>query len=437
MSTNSSRKLLSSVFGLRFLALALALAVALPALAQDDQTQSVADAARIARANHAQQTTATSAPEQHPPFSQTQLIAWQIAGVSTPNLLNTVKANGIAFSPDDAHLNPLEIAQLPADLLAALPGVPAHPDASAAGIPQSLIAASQAYNSKDYSAARQALEPLAQQNPNADLYAALGNLLILCHDLPAAKSAFERAVQLEPAFLYAHVRLAGIYYGLQNPDQTSAEAKKILKLQPDNAEGRRYLSLSLSLKLQGTNGTSASNGVEDLSDLSNGDGISQEAKDLNNQAIQLEDQGDYKGAEAAWNSAIKLDPKVALFYYSIANMYVKWGGHNVLASNAFRQAKALAPRNLAIRQNYGHFLCEGHAFNDAITEFREILKMDPDWNIARPCLYTSLYAVGQKNEAAHVLVEYRHWNQTHGVPDDSDQIEAHEPTIDGSGRPNL
>src|SRR5580700_11677507 len=123
MSTNSSRKLLSSVFGLRFLALALALAVALPALAQDDQTQSVADAARIARANHAQQTTATSAPEQHPPFSQTQLIAWQIAGVSTPNLLNTVKANGIAFSPDDAHLNPLENAHLPADLLAALPGV--------------------------------------------------------------------------------------------------------------------------------------------------------------------------------------------------------------------------------------------------------------------------------------------------------------------------
>jgi lipoprotein NlpI len=75
-------------------------------------------------------------------------------------------------------------------------------------------------------------------------------------------------------------------------------------------------------------------------------------------------------------------------------------------------------------------------FNDAITEFQEILKMDPDWNMARPCLYVSLYNVGRKNEAAHVLAEYRYWNQTHGVPDDSDQIEAYDPNIGRDG-PNL
>jgi len=116
----------------------------------------------------------------------------------------------------------------------------------------------------------------------------------------------------------------------------------------------------------------------------------------------LEDQGDYKGAETAWNQAIKLEPKAAVFY----------------------------SYNLAIRQNYGHYLCENHSYNNAITEFQEILKMDSDWNIARPCLYISLYNVGRKDEAAQVLAEYRNWNQTHGVPDDSDQIEVRQPRID-------
>jgi Tfp pilus assembly protein PilF len=414
-------------------------AAAIPTLGQNDQTQSVADAARAARAKHDPSATSASAPAPHAPFSQLQILAWQIAGVTTPDLLLQLKASGIAFSPDDTHLNPLKDAQLPADLLAVLPSVPPHSDAAAsAEVPQALIAASQAFKSKDYASARQALEPLAQHTSNADLFAALGNLDFLSHDLPSAKSAFERAIQLDPAFVYAHVRLAGIYYKLENGSQANAEARKALQLQPDNAEARRYLSLSLSMKLQGGSGTSAAGGVEDMSDLANSEGMSQEAKDLNNQAIQLDDQGDYKGAETAWNKAAALQPQAALFQYSLANLYVKWGGHNVLAENAFQKAKVLAPRNLAIRQNYGHYLCEAHAYNNAIKEFQEILKMDPDWNMARPCLYMALVNVGRKNEADRVLADYRGWNQAHGVPDDSAEFEVHEPRIDDpSGRTSL
>lgn len=234
---------------------------------------------------------------------------------------------GIAFPPDDAHLGPLKDAQLAAELLAALPTVPSHPDSAAsAEIPQSLIAASRSFNAKDYAAARHALEGLVQEAPDADLYAALGNIDSLLKDTPSAKSAFEHAVQLDPRFVYAHVRLAGIYYNLENASQANAEARKALQLQPGNAEARRYLSLSLSMKLQGGNSAAATVGGEDISDLENSAGISQEAKDLNNKAIQLEDEADYKGAETAWNSAIALQPNVAVFYYNLANMYVKWGG---------------------------------------------------------------------------------------------------------------
>jgi tetratricopeptide (TPR) repeat protein len=338
-SCSNPRILLSAHFAIPFLALALTAAP--PAQAQDDQAPSVADAARAARANHGQQA-ATTAVTAHAPLSQVQLVAWQIAGVSMQDLLAQVKASGIAFAPDEQHLSPLKDAQLSADVLAALSTAQSHPDASADGVPQPIVAASQSFNAKDYAAARHALEPLAQQSKSADLYAALGNVLFQSHDLPAAKSAFESATQLDPSFVYAHVRLAGVYYSMQSADQTSTEAKKILKLQPDNAEARRYLSLSLSMRLQGgASGGSGGGGVEDMSDLANSGDMPQEAKDLNNQAIQMENEGDYKGAETAWNQALKASPNSALFYYSLANMYEKWGNHNALALSNFQRQSRL------------------------------------------------------------------------------------------------
>lgn len=62
-----------------------AFTTAIPALSQDDQTQSVAEAARAARAKHDQATANASAPAAHLPFSEFQLLAWRIAGVSTPD----------------------------------------------------------------------------------------------------------------------------------------------------------------------------------------------------------------------------------------------------------------------------------------------------------------------------------------------------------------
>ena len=41
-------------------------------------------------------------------------------------------------------------------------------------------------------------------------------------------------------------------------------------------------------------------------------------------------------------------------------------------------------------------------WNEAIAEFEELLKMDPTWNLARPCLYNALKAVGRNAEAQKV-----------------------------------
>jgi tetratricopeptide (TPR) repeat protein len=399
------------------------------ASAQEQETQSVADAARAARARHAQSTGDTPAnvaiATKHPPFSQTQLLAWTIAGVAAPAMLAQVQANGIAFPPDDVHLAPLRDAQLPPDLLAALPTLPSHHEASAPeGVPEQLIAASLSFNSRDYPAARKLLETLTRQSPNADLFAALGNLHSLVRDQNSARAAFERSVQLDPTFVYAHLRLAGIYYNLEDAAQAATEARAVLQLQPGNPQARKYLALSMTVS--GTASASSANPefegeVEDLSDLKAGN--NQEAKDLNHQAIESVQKHALFPAEAALKRAIELDPDVALYHYHLGWVYGKWPQFEK-ALPAYQKAKALAPRNLAVRQNLGHTLCQLKRWNEAVAEFNEILRMDPTWNMARPCLYDALSHLGRTGEAARVLSEYKQFNLSHGLPDDSDQMEA-------------
>ena len=401
------------------------------ASAQEQETQSVAEAARAARARHAQATGDTAASvsiaTKHAPFSQSQLLAWTIAGVSAPAMLVQVQANGIAFPPDDAHLAPLRDAQLPPDLLAALPTVPSHPEASAPqAVPEQLIAASQSFNSRDYPAARKLLETLIRQSPNPDLFAALGNLDSLVRDQNSARTAFERSIQLDPAFVYAHLRLAGIYYNLEDGAQAATEARTVLQLQPGNPQARKYLALSMAV----TGAASASSGnpefegdVEDLSDLKAGSNL--EAKDLNNQAIEFAHKHALFPAEAALKHAIELDPDVALYHYHLGWVYGKWPQFDK-ALPEYQKAKALAPRNLAVRQNLGHTLCELKRWNEAVAEFSEILRMDPTWNMARPCLYDALSNLGRTGEAAKVLSEYKQFNLSNGLPDDSDEIEAED-----------
>jgi hypothetical protein len=90
----------------------LSLCIAVAAPAEGQESGSVADAARANRAKHeraAQASEFTELPPQ-PPLSETSLLAWQIAGMTIPDLLNTLAHRGICFPGDDAHLNLLRNA---------------------------------------------------------------------------------------------------------------------------------------------------------------------------------------------------------------------------------------------------------------------------------------------------------------------------------------
>lgn len=406
-----------------FAAFCIAVAISSAPSSYAQETESVGDAARAFRSRHAAQNTPDANRAARSPLSAATLVEWQIAGMAVPDVLNEVQTRGISFAADDAHLNSLKDAHVAPELLAVLPNAPTHPNPSISSeIPQELTGAAQAFSAKDYASARRALESLiAQHNQDAALYAALGNLHFLSRDFDAAKTDFVRSAELDPGFAYAHVRLAQIYYRLEQGSQVADEAKQALRLQPTNAEAHKYLALSSTLQMQGSE-ASASGGtkVEDLSDLQAGSNI--EAKNLNNQALELAQQTDWSKfpkAEAAYKRAIELDPNVAMYYYNLGNLYTRWQRPQQ-ALAALNKAKALAPQNMAIRQNLGYTLCKFNLFSDAVTEFREMLDMDPHWNMARPCLIKALDSLGRKKEADQVEMDYKLYKSSDDSGDDAD-----------------
>ena len=413
--------------------LALAISAARPVCAQE--TESVGDAARAFRARRAAQANQETAHSAQPPLSATTLVTWEIAGMAVPDILNELQNRGITFVADTAQLDLLKDAHVAPEILAALPNVSSHPDASRSSeVPQTLIAAAQAFSKKDYATARHSLENLVQQNQDANLHAAIGNLNFMSGDLPSATSAFLRSAQLDPNFAYVHVRLAQIYYRLEQGAQMKDEAKQALRLQPNNAEAHKYLALSATLQMQDSEGAAAGGSqVEDLSDLKAGS--STEAKNLNNQALALAQQNEWANtenqwakAESAYKRAIELDPNVAMYYYNLGNLYTKWR-HPQQALAALNKAKALAPRNMAVRQNLGYTMCQFNLFSDAVTEFREMLDMDPHWNMARPCLIKALDSLGRKTEADKVEMDYKLYKSS----DDSGDSEDGDSSEDENG----
>ena len=404
----------------------LGLSICATSSVRAQETESVGDAARAFRARRAAQANQDQTHLTQPPLSATTLVTWEIAGMGVPDILDELQNRGITFVPDKPHLELLKEARVAPELLAALPNVPSHSDASGSGeVPQALIGAAQAFSGKDYAKARNRLEALIQLNQDASLYAALGNLNFVSGDLSSAKTAFLRSVQLDPSFAYAHVRLAQIYYRLEQGSEMADEAKHALRLQPANAEAHQYLALSATMRMQ-ESGDAASGGsqVEGLSELEAGS--NKEAKDLNNQALALAHQNEWLNgqdqwgkAEAAYKRAIELDPNVAMYYYNLGNLYTKWG-HPQQALAALNKAKALAPRNMAVRQNLGYTMCQFNQFSDAVTEFREMLDMDPHWNMARPCLIEALTRMGRQVEANQVKMDYKLYKSSDDSGDDGD-----------------
>jgi hypothetical protein len=84
---------------------------------------------------------------------------------------------------------------------------------------------------------------------------------------------------------------------------------------------------------------------------------------------------------------------------------------------------------MAVWQNLGYTMCQFNLCSDAVSEFREMLDMDPHWNMARPCLIKALDSVGRRTEADQVEKDYKLYKSS----DDSGDTEDGDGNEDDNG----
>jgi len=124
------------------------------------------------------------------------------------------------------------------------------------------------------------------------------------------------------------------------------------------------------------------------------------------------DQKEWSAAIAAYLNAIQVGPTRWPFYN---NLGIALGRMNRVdeAVAAFEKGKVLAASEPELCQSYGALLCNSGRYEAAVKEFRELLELVPERNMARPCLYRSLIRTGHPDEAQKVKEEYAAYSPDH------------------------
>ncbi|MGC2110098.1 MAG: DUF3857 domain-containing protein [Candidatus Korobacteraceae bacterium] len=93
-------------------------------------------------------------------------------------------------------------------------------------------------------------QPVVAANPEADRLFEEGLQALRNRDLSRAEEDYERLVQLDPKYRYAHANLGSVYLGENNIDGGIRELRKEEELYPDETYSYRILALALLRKQQ-------------------------------------------------------------------------------------------------------------------------------------------------------------------------------------------
>lgn len=119
-------------------------------------------------------------------------------------------------------------------------------------------------------------------------------------------------------------------------------------------------------------------------------------------AAQL-NRGEIEASITAYEKAVHLDSKQALYYCGLGWAYQLQGNYGK-AIKSFKQAKELAPLQPEVRQYLGNAYLAAKRYPEAVKEFQELVEKEPDWEPALPALAKALRAEGRTTEADQVLL---------------------------------
>jgi tetratricopeptide (TPR) repeat protein len=321
------------------------------------------------------------------PVNSVQLMAWLTAGVPGSRLVRIIQEHGIACVPGKEEIRQLESAGADANLIRTLtktnlkPSAASSshvPDITASEIPAGLVQAAADARAQRFREAELALRQALSSDPqNAALHFALGTMLRQQERWDDAIDEITRSAQLMPDFPENHGSLAYIFYLLDDPSDSIAEARTALSMDPQNAEAYQFLGLGLFSG--GQYGAAVHAFAESL------------ARDGNNPdtyydlGIALHADGDLPAAIDAYRHATHLNPAFWQAHSNLALILHEQGKLDEAIAE-YREAKRLAPQEASVRNNLGNTYCDKGDFNAAMLELRELYRQHPEWEQGHGCL---------------------------------------------------
>jgi tetratricopeptide (TPR) repeat protein len=232
------------------------------------------------------------------------------------------------------------------------------------------VKAVQAYNSGDRDRAVQNLVIATRANP--DLIMArlmLGDLYREGGRYDDAVEQYEKLVLLDPYTWQNFYKLGVSYQFLQRLIEAASSYKKALNLNPDDPNSNMNLGL---VNLYMGDADEAVRYCEKATLLD-----PRSAAAFSNLGVALDAKGEYGRAEAAYRKSLDIDPENTTTMLNL--------GTNLIAQNKGGEAVSILERVIAVgdtplhRKRYGDALAKAGRYDEAIDQYQQALKHEPNY----------------------------------------------------------
>ncbi|PKO25244.1 MAG: glycosyltransferase [Betaproteobacteria bacterium HGW-Betaproteobacteria-8] len=129
---------------------------------------------------------------------------------------------------------------------------------------------------------------------------------------------------------------------------------------------------------------------------------------LQSYGFQCHDKGMYIQAEAAYEEAIQLNPRIGAYYYNLGNAQRELGKTEA-ALKSYQQALKLMPDDADVYNNLGNALRETGKLKEAIEAYQHALQLNPQLYHAKVHLVHQKQHACDWNGLEPDILEIRHW----------------------------
>jgi tetratricopeptide (TPR) repeat protein len=332
--------------------------------------------------------------------SKSELLALVAGNALSENIVHEVQARGLSFRVDDAFKAQLSTAGADSSLLTAVASaktihVSDKPDGETeVALQNHLSSAGRMLRAKQYQEATRELAAALQAGAHVEAGFVMGDVLRRQERFDLAANVYQSILREEPSFPEVHTKLAYMLYRTGDLDGAMREASGVLAQNPSNAEAHKNLGLGL-LGMSRFDGAIA----EFREALRIKRDYAAAQLDL---GLAFDYKHDTKSAIEEYKKANTLDPDQADARYRLALALTSISDKEG-AIREYREAKRIDPERIDVRQNLSVLLTDVDIFS-AVREFRELVAMAPDFELAHIGLGRAVARLGRWKEAE---TEYR------------------------------